>query len=150
MKRLILERKASGPSETEGFLTLDGKGILATIERPWIDAQTPGGKPFQSCVPAGVYDLIPHTRPDGKDVVALVNPALGVHYLEDDVPPEGGRYLILIHVGNWATDVVGCIAPGRDHSTSGQGPMVKSSAASMKQIMDFVNGDDAQIEIRWI
>jgi hypothetical protein len=150
MKRPILDRKPTTPTYTEGFLTLPDSGLLATIERPWIDDGTPGGKPFASCIPAGVYDLIPHKRPDGAEVVALINPALGVHYLQDDVPAQGGRYLILMHVGNWAHDVVGCIAPGAYHADSSQGRMVKSSGKSMRRFMDYLAGDDAQLEIRWI
>ncbi len=150
MKRLILERKASTPTETEGFLTLPGGGVLATIERPWIEAGTPGGKPFASCVPAGVYDLIPHTRGNGAEVVALVNEFLGVYYLDDDVPDSGGRYLILMHVANWAHDVVGCIGPGLYHADNNQGRMVASSGKAMRRVMNFINGEQAQLEIRWL
>jgi len=150
MKKLLLERKPTTPAHTESFLTLSGVGICATIERPWIDDGTPGGKPFASCVPAGVYDLIPHTRPDGAKVVALVNPANGVYYAQGDVPDAGGRYLILIHVGNWAHDVVGCIAPGLYHADNSQGRMVSSSKKAMRRVMDYIAGDEAQLEIRWI
>jgi hypothetical protein len=149
MKNLLLERKPTTASETEGFLSFE-KEILATIERPWIDDGTPGGKPFQSCIPDGKYDLVPHTRPDGKASLALLGPANGVYYAQGDVPPEGGRYLILIHVGNWVDDIVGCIAPGLAKGPSNQGPMVKSSSVAMKRILEYVDGDDAQLTIRWI
>jgi len=149
MKNLLLERKPTTASETEGFLSFN-KEILATIERPWVDDGTPGGKPFQSCIPDGVYELMPHTRPDGKASLALLGPANGVYYAQGDVPAEGGRYLILIHVGNWVDDIVGCIAPGLGKGPSSQGPMVKSSSVAMKRILDYVDGDDAQLAIRWI
>lgn len=150
MKRLLIERKPDGTKETESFLTLPGLCVLAGIERPWIDAPTPGGKPFASCVPAGVYDIRPHTRGSGAEVIALINPDLGVHYLDSDRPPEGGRFLILMHVANWASDVVGCIGPGKYHADSSKGRMVASSKSSMKTVMDYIDGDDAQIEIRWL
>jgi len=150
MKRLLLERKASGIKETEGFLTLAGVGLLATIERPWVDSVTPGGKPFVSCVPAGTYDLIPHTRPDGAEVVALVNPGTGVYYQQDDMPAAGGRFLILCHVATWAHELNCCIAPGKWHADNPQGRMVKSSGASMRAVMKYIAGEDAQLEIRWI
>lgn len=149
MKNLLLERKPTTASETEGFLSF-GNEILATIERPWVDDGTPGGKPFESCIPDGVYELIPHVRPDGKQSVALVGEANGVYYLESDVPQEGGRYLILIHVGNWVNDIVGCIAPGLAKGSSNQGRMVKSSAAAMQKLLGYIDGDDAQLTIRWI
>ena len=150
MKSLLLERKPSGAKETQGFLSFLGS-VLATIEQEWRpDPSREGGESNNSCVPAGTYQLIPHIRPDGKEVVALINEDLGVYYLEDDVPEEGGRYLILIHIGNWSTDVVGCIAPGMSYGGSDKGPMVTSSKAAMHEIMDYIDGDDAVLEIRWI
>lgn len=149
MKNLLLERLPTTPKYTEGFLSWRG-GIVATMERPWIAANTPGGKPYESCVPAGVYKLRPHIRGDGKEVVALVNPALGVYYLEDDMPGEGGRFLILIHIANWVEDVVGCIGPGLWKQDSTKGRMVSSSKSAMKKIMEYIDGDEAEIEIRQI
>ena len=151
MKHFKLERKPSTSNETEGFLTFNNKTLM-TIERPWIpDDENPGGMPFESCVPAGIYRLIYHTRPSGDEVLALINETLGVYYLEEDIPEgEHGRYLILIHVGNWAHDVVGCIAPGRGRSSSPQGRMVTHSRKAMEEIMEYVAGDDAELEIKWI
>ena len=153
MKYLLLERRPTTATETEGFLSF-GSGssgeILATIERPWIPGDTPGGKPFESCVPDGRYTLLPHTRPDGKEVVALVNESLGVYYRKEDRPNGVGRYLILCHIGNWVTDVVGCIAPGVSFGASAQGRMVKSSAEAMRRLMAYIDDDDAELEIKWI
>ena len=150
MKRFLLERKPSGEAETQGFLSFP-KHVLATIEQEWrVDPDRPGGESNNSCVPAGIYHLRPHTRPDGKEVVALVNEDLGVYYLEEDMPAEGGRFLILMHIANWSSDVVGCIGPGKGKAESDQGPMVTSSTAAMQQIMDYIDGDDAILEIRWI
>lgn len=127
-----------------GVLTCGGVN-LHTIEKPWIPTH-PGGAPFKSCVPAGMYRLVPHTRANGDKVVALVNPGLGVYY--QDADREGaGRYLILIHSGNWSTDVVGCIAPGVDRSVSDQGPMVTKSRMAMRIIMDYLGSDEAEITI---
>jgi hypothetical protein len=149
MKHLLLERMPTTATETQGFLSF-GDEILATIERPWIPADTPGGKPNESCVPDGKYKLIPHTRPDGKEVVALVNESLGVYYLAEDRPDGIGRYLILCHIANWVHDVIGCIGPGLSKGGSARGPMVKSSKAAMSRLMEYINGDDAEIEIRWV
>ena len=147
-KRLLLERKQTTPTETEGFLSFPGT-ILATIEKPWVEDGL-GGKPYESCVPSGIYRLIPHTRPDGKEVLALINEDLGVYYLEEELPEEGGRFLILFHIANWAKDVVGCVGPGVGKTQSAIGPMVTSSKKAMKKIMDYVDGDDAELEIREI
>jgi hypothetical protein len=150
MKYLLLERMPSGEKETQGFLSFPGT-VLATIEQEWRpDPNRPGGESNNSCVPAGKYDLIPHTRPDGKQVVALINETLGVYYNETDMPDVGGRFLILMHIANWSHNVVGCIGPGKGKAESEQGPMVTSSKAAMKKIMDYINGDSAVLEIRWI
>ena len=120
------------------------------IERPWIDDGTPGGKSFESCVPSGIYELLPYTRNNGDEVYALVNEELGVYYHYDDVPGDSeeekrqnGRWAVLIHVGNWVRDVVGCLAPARGQgfdSKTGE-PMVNSSGRAVKEIMSRLNKD---------
>lgn len=146
MKLLTLTREASSNTETLGVLSF-GLQSMYTIERPWIPTH-PGGKPGESCVPAGQYELIPHTRPNGDKVLALINPGLGVYYLAGDRFHGVGRYLILIHAGNWAHDVIGCIAPGLSRATSNEGPMVTKSRDAMEQLMDFVDREYAEILIR--
>ena len=135
MKRIVLERHPSQLEHTEGFMLFD-KEILATIEQEWRPHSDgdPGGESNNSCVPAGKYHLIPHTRPDGKKVVALVNEDLGVYYLAEHRPHGKGRFLILIHIGNWVKDIVGCIAPGLSKGNSDQGRMVQSSTAAMSRL----------------
>lgn len=150
MKRILIERKPSVVTHCESFLTLAGKAVLAGLERPWIEnpTGTAGGKPYESCVPVGVYETRPHTRLDGAQVIALINPDLGVYYVEDDLPDEGGRFLILLHKANWVHQVVGCCCPGLYHADSAQGRMVSSSAKAMRRVMQFIDGDDCEIEIR--
>ncbi len=150
MKHILLERQPSGLAETQGFMSWPGT-LLATIEQEWReDPDRPGGESNNSCVPAGKYRLIPHTRPDGREVVALINEDLGVYYLAGDRPAEGGRYLILCHIANWSKNVIGCIGPGIGKADSDEGPMVTSSKSAMEKLMDYIDGDDAELEIRWI
>jgi len=153
MKRILLERPKglATNTHTQGFMSFD-REILATIEQEWRPAVNgdPGGEPNNSCVPNGIYQLIPHTRPDLKQVVALVNEDLGVYYLDEHRADGKGRFLILIHIGNWVTDIIGCIAPGLSKGNSDQGRMVQSSSTAMSRLMDYINGEDAVLEIRWI
>jgi hypothetical protein len=150
MKRILIERKPTLTTHCESFLTLPGVGVLAGIERPWIPdpAGSAGGKPFESCIPVGVYETLPHTRPDGAHVVALFNHELGVYYAKADRPNDTGRYLILLHVANWVSEVVGCCAPGLYHADNPNGRMVSSSGKAMRRIMNYIDGDDCEIEIR--
>lgn len=93
-----------------------GPLVFYTIERPWIrDERGPGGQRTVSCVPDGVYKVIPHNSQKFGAVWALVNPELGVWYQPGDIPAgqPWGRSAILIHVGNTVADVIGCIAVGK-------------------------------------
>ncbi len=146
MKSLLLIREASTEVETMGrlFFTENGEErILHTVEQEWRPTD-PGGQPNNSCVPAGTYALIPHTRSSGKKVVALVNPGLGVYYRKSDRPSGVGRFKILIHPGNTHKDVVGCIAPGLGR----KGQATRSSRKAMKIIMDYIGGHEAEIIIQ--
>ena len=140
MKKLYLSRDTATDTEVTGSLVFDGLSLY-TIERPWIPTD-PGGKPFQ-------YLLRPHTRRNGDEVVALVNPGLGVYYQVDDRPNDVGRYKCLFHSANWSHQLSGCIAPGIDRADSAQGPMVTSSRAAMRSLMEYIGGDAALIDIAW-
>lgn len=140
---MILERFSYSPTETEGRLWLNAKEFVYTLERPWIDA-APGGVPFESCVPDGVYELIPHRRPNGDAVYALRNPDLSVYYTAQERGTNPGRYLILIHAANWVEQVVGCIAPGKVRTIADNKRMVRSSREAMAQVM---KGKRTQLEI---
>ena len=131
--KLTLTRYAYTPTETQGALT-DGTQVFQTIERPWIKGPHLGGMSFESCIPDGKYKLVPHTRPNGDKVVALVNPALGVWYQQEDRPEPWGRYLVLIHSGNYVEHVVGCIAPGLGRTIYENRIMVTASRAAMNKI----------------
>ena len=146
MRTPVLNREPSTDTEMMGSLTFDNVAVH-TIERPWLPTD-PGGMPFESCVPAGRYELIPYVRGNGDVVRALVNPGLGVYFRKNDRPNGIGRYKILIHAGNWVTDIVGCIAPGYGRTVSGKGPMVTQSRKAMSLLMNWLGDDEAEIIIR--
>lgn len=73
---------------------------FATIERPWLS-----NRPNISCIPEGSYQLKPYSSERFPHVWEL-----------QDVP---GRSLILIHAGNYAHDIQGCIAVGTMPSRDG-------------------------------
>lgn len=68
-----------------------------TLERPWKD-----NKIGDSCVPLGTYPVKHRYSPKFKMVVP---------WLQDTEP----RKWILIHYGNYVTDIEGCILVGKDH-----------------------------------
>jgi len=135
MKQLLLQRYSYSETETEGRLWTDGEDYLYTLERPWI-AGDDGGVPYESCVPDGEYELLPHVRPNGDHVYALRNPDLGVFYTREERGDRQGRFLILIHAGNYVDDVVGCIAPGLSRTIYNNRRMVTSSRDAMRKLME--------------
>src|SRR5690606_41150400 len=52
---------------------------------------------------------------DLPNTYALVNEALGVYYQQRPAGQTWGRTAILIHVGNFVSDVIGCVAVGMSH-----------------------------------
>ncbi len=136
MRQLTLQRFCYSETETEGLLWLNEHESVCTLERPWIGG-IPGGMPFESCVPDGMYELIPHIRPNGDKVFALRNPDLAVFYTKQERGDRAGRYLILIHSANWVEQVVGCIAPGLVRTIAENKRMVRSSRAAMRKIMAY-------------
>lgn len=151
--QLQLVRYSYAATETEGVL-IAGQYQLATIERPWIPGESIGGKPFESCIPDGEFELVPFLRPSGEEAFALINPALGVYLHEADRPHGRGRYLILIHAANWKTDLAGCCAPGlyrlpmRNPATGRVEQAVSSSGAAMKKLRAVLKFETHTLLIR--
>jgi len=133
MTTIVLERFNYSSTETEGILSVQGRSFY-TLEKPWVPGPL-GGKPFESCIPDGEYRLTPHKRPNGRTVLALVNPNLGVYRTKDDKGDRDGRYLILIHAANFTEEVMGCIAPGHSRIIYRNKRMVTSSRSAMRLIM---------------
>lgn len=141
-----LKRFAYLEDFTRGVLQI-GNNTFQTIERPWVPLlQGSGGTPFSSCIPDGDYRLRAHTRPSGQKSLILSNAGRGVYESESDRVEGKGRYLILIHPGNTAADVVGCIAPGLYEGT--ELGFVGSSRLAMKKILSLLEDSDALHTIR--
>jgi hypothetical protein len=147
MKELLIQREPSTEAETMGRLSWYEEGGVVQIhcvEQEWRPTH-PGGQPNNSCVPAGRYECVKHIRPNGDEVLALVNPGHAVYYEELDRTNEVGRFLILLHSGNTSKDVIGCIAPGLSRTDN----FVGSSRKAMKKIMEWLDGEEVFINITW-
>jgi len=150
---LILARDYRGTDCSLGHLPL-AELNLCTIERPWIPrAGAPCGLKGQSCVPAGVYQLMRHDSEAHPRTWALVNPNLWVYHWDTDVPAHQAgiaRTLVLIHVANWASELRGCIAPGMARQIDDSGRrMVLQSAAAMRNLQSILPWTDGHtLEIR--
>lgn len=126
---LTLVRYAYLHDVTLGELYVDALRFF-TLEPPWVeDPAHVGGKPFRSCVPDGVYNLLAHNSKEHPNTFVLQNIALGVVI---DAPVDSGmRTEVLIHTGNVLADTRGCILLGSSFSTIGGTPTVLRSVAAM-------------------
>lgn len=105
MKILTLTRKTNIESKgVIGDIRLDGT-TYHTIEQPWND-----NKPFHSCIPVGIYELIPWRSPTYGHCYVAVNEELNVYFSANSPNrPSLGRYKCLyFHRGNYARNFKGC------------------------------------------
>lgn len=86
-------------NRTEGILVvMDNTKVVFscnTLELPNLN-----NLPQKSCIPEGEYEVVRHTSPSKGDCYSVKN-----------VP---NRQNILIHVGNYTDDTLGCILVGTD------------------------------------
>jgi Family of unknown function (DUF5675) len=108
-----LQRTSQSTEGTFGtFYDPSGTILCYTAELPWDD-----NKPDSSCIPSGIYDVIPHNSPNHPDTWEIIN-----------VPD---RSEILIHNGNFAgvnkSDTDGCILVGSSVGFIGEQQAVLNS-----------------------
>ena len=123
-----LVRFGSFKDRTIGRLTYNGEHFY-TVEKPWLDNQQ-----NVSCIPVGFYKL-----------VRVDSPRFGKNTWQ--IADVKGRTHILIHVGNTAADVIGCIAIGM-----GLFPQLQGVSSSKVAIENFytmtADLDEEEIIIR--
>ncbi len=142
-----IERFSYSKDETEGVMILPNGRRFATIERPWVPNPNgaKGGQPNVSCIPDGMYRLLPHESRSKGSVFIIFNPLLGVFKFPQDHEPGEGRNVCYIHSANWAWQLEGCIAPGLTRmplKPTGQVvmPAVASSGAAMSILRSVIGG----------
>lgn len=98
--------------------------------------------------PLGIYDLLPHVIQTGPLIglkcYCLSNPDLGVFENPNPnyVGPYPMRYAVLIHIGNWVKDTVGCILIGMSRNTLPNPPNVGSSGMAFHQLMNLLGTNE--------
>lgn len=146
---LLLTRLTGDAERTTGNLTVNGV-TFASMERPWIENPKGfGGMPRQSCVPPGTYAVRPHHSHNFPLTYAIISPENGVYYQPGDIPDgqKWGRSAILIHVGNFVRNVIGCIAVGKEHGILAGEPAVLRSVAAMRELDKLLNRGTHTLEI---
>lgn len=125
--KLILQR-VHFKDATLGFLYPYGldNPVFSTIERPWAQ-----NKQEISCIPEGLYKVVPYSSEKFKDVW--------------EVTDVYNRTAILIHPANMANQLKGCIAPGLasgymyDGNINQNVKAVTNSQQAIRQLKDLTN-----------
>lgn len=125
MRLLITRIDDSGKQTIGRMYALDENDASVkdypTLELPWEDNET-----NVSCIPVGEYQVIKRWSPKFDN-----------HFHILDVE---GRSYILIHKGNYYTDIRGCILIGKDLSDINKdGELdVTSSAVAMSELLEIM------------
>ena len=139
MRHAQLIRDRTGDHGTLGTL-IAGDLTISTIEPPWRD-----NRRNRSCIPAGVYEVVPHLSPRHRRCLLVT-----------DVP---GRSHILFHGGNlggdvdrgWHTHTAGCILPGlRRGRIRARGKLqsaVLSSRTAFRHLMRWADDQPLILEV---
>lgn len=117
-----------------GYVFNERNGIkytFCTLELPWKNNAR-----RISCIPAGEYKVIKH-----------VSPKFGECLWIQDVPE---RSEILIHSGNYVTEILGCVLAGKRHTDINADGLldVTSSRKTMKELLDVVP-NEFTVQIEW-
>lgn len=136
---LFLERYQYDDKQTLGKLyLLDYKGHIIA---DWHSLELPNKNNQRrvSCIPEGAYKARKHN-----------SPKFGKSLWLQDVP---NRSEILIHRGNYHSDILGCILIGSDLADINKDGYldVTNSTNSIKELMSLIEDVDGLIiEIKWI
>jgi hypothetical protein len=126
--RWILTRTTKDRLGTFGFLkTDDDTPKFLTLELPWKD-----NTPQISCIPKGEYQL-----------KFIHSPKFGEVYQVTNVP---NRDNILIHYGNYTSDIRGCILLGTGLMMLAD-PGISNSKVAFNSFMSLAKGQDNTLVI---
>ena len=126
--KLKIVREEISSESTIGSLYLNGEFFCYTLELPWKD-----NKNRISCIPTGNYPVVERSA-------AASTVARYPHLHIQDVP---GRSYILVHRGNTAADILGCVLVGESKGTN----RVNNSTGAMNRLMATVSGTKITMEI---
>lgn len=134
--KILIERYAYNKKQTLGklFLLSDSE---TTIIKAYDSLELPdkSNQRNVSCIPEGIYQAIKHQSPKHGDSLWIQN-----------VP---NRSEILIHKGNYYTDILGCILIGDDLADINRDGImdVTNSRNSVIELISLIEKDEIEIEI---
>ena len=128
LTKLLIERYSHGEKQTIGNLiglSESGHALFTcdTLELPWLNNQKQ-----ISCIPTGKYLVKKRYSKKFKNHLHITN-------VED-------RSYILIHSGNYYTDILGCVLVGRLGFVNSDDIIdVSSSKKTLNKLLNFVESD---------
>jgi hypothetical protein len=99
MKKVIIERDTYTSNQTTGTIKVVNEENVIVFSAMTLELADKNNQKQISCIPKGVYNCD-----------RITSPKFGVCYRVNDVT---NRLHILIHVGNYYTDIRGCILIGQ-------------------------------------
>lgn len=124
-----LTRIFYGAAVTLGLLRWRGE-MVYTVEDAWAD-----NRRMESCIPDGTYRVVPRRFNRGG-------------YDAWEITGVPGRTTILIHRGNRAADVTGCVIVGTELGVLAGDLAVLQSAAAFAQLARDFAGREFTLDIR--
>ena len=136
--KLLLQRYNYDDKQTLGKMYLLDERSHIIDEWHSLELPNKDNKRRLSCIPEGIYNAVKHN-----------SPKFGSCFWIKDVP---NRSEILIHKGNYHTDILGCIIIGSDLSDINKDGYldVTSSSKSVLELLKLVKEDIIEIEIKKI
>lgn len=130
-------------SGTHGTFHVGGKH-WHSLEQPWDD-----NKPFASCVPVGIYDIVPYFSKKYGDCYIMVNEDLNVfEKRKSPGRPKDGRYKCLfVHRGNYVRNFEGCVGASHAYNVRNDS-LFSSTIAACREVNSMVEYEGLyQLEI---
>lgn len=134
---ITINRLRMDTTGTLSEVSVDNNRFMG-IEKPWRD-----NAPFVSCIPAGIYTLVPYSSNKYPDVYAFEGGSVSIK----ETPPAK-RYKCLIHVANWGRQVQGCLGLGLAELKGGELGVSRSRDA-ISELRQILGEYEHKVVISW-
>ena len=145
MKRVFFDRtQASKNAVISNVYSPDVKDLkLFGLERSWVHNRS-----NISCIPTGVYTLLPWDSPRYGHVWAFCGGT--VTPFSNDSPSYAGRWGCLIHPANYWNQLEGCLALGQNTGEKNNDLCVWSSRKACDDFQELLGYEPLVAYIRWV
>lgn len=138
-KTVRLIREKGWETQTDGVkgrLVFPSGYEIMTLERPWVD-----NKPEISCIPADMYEV------KYRDSDLTKRLTSGKHTKTFQIVDVEGRTNIMIHIGNFIKNSLGCVLVGMSHGRASGEDTVWSSAKAFEIFIEKMLTEEIELII---